>query len=85
MRRRWWKTQHIRAFIKKRRELQNAAIARVEIERAANRVKVTLHTAKPGIIIGRGGKGVDDLRLLLEQLTKKSRDGQRQRDPSPGT
>ncbi len=63
---------HIRSFIKKRRELANAAIARVEIERAANRVKVTLHTAKPGIIIGRGGKGVDDLRLLLEKLTKKS-------------
>ena len=63
---------HIRKFIKKRRELQNAAIARVEIERAANRVKATLHTAKPGIIIGRGGKGVDDLRLLLEGLTKKS-------------
>ncbi len=64
--------QHIRLYIKKRRELQNAAIARVEIERAANRIKVTLHTAKPGIIIGRGGKGVDDLRLLLEKLTKKS-------------
>lgn len=63
---------HIRKFIKKRRELQNAAIARVEIERAGNRVKTTLHTAKPGIIIGRGGKGVDDLRLLLETLTKKS-------------
>ena len=63
---------HIRKFIKERRELQNAAIARVEIERAANRVKATLHTAKPGIIIGRGGKGVDDLRLLLEKLVKKS-------------
>lgn len=63
---------HIRQFVKKRRELQNAAIARVEIERAGNRVKATLHTAKPGIIIGRGGKGVDDLRLLLETLTKKS-------------
>jgi small subunit ribosomal protein S3 len=62
----------IREFIKKRRELQNAAIARVEIERAANRVKVTLHTAKPGIIIGRGGKGVDDLRLVLEKFTNKS-------------
>lgn len=62
----------IREFIKKRRELQKAAIARVEIERAANRVKVTLSTAKPGIIIGRGGKGVDDLRLALEKFTKKS-------------
>jgi len=63
---------HIRDYIKTRRELQNASIARVEIERAANRVKVTLHTAKPGIIIGRGGKGVDDLRALLETKFKKS-------------
>jgi small subunit ribosomal protein S3 len=63
---------HIREFIKNRRELQNAAVSRVEIERAANRVKVTLHTAKPGIIIGRGGKGVDDLRSLLEQRFKRS-------------
>jgi len=46
---------HIRAFIKNSKTLANASIARVEIERAANRVKVTLHTAKPGIIIGRGG------------------------------
>jgi small subunit ribosomal protein S3 len=63
---------HIREYIKKRRELQNASISRVEIERAANRVKVTLHTAKPGIIIGRGGKGVDDLRGLLEARFKRS-------------
>ena len=62
----------IREFIKKRREFQNAAISKVEIERAANRVKVVLHTAKPGIIIGRGGKGVDDLRIVLEKFTKKS-------------
>ena len=63
---------HIRAFIKNSRTLANAAIARVEIERAANRVKVTLHTAKPGIIIGRGGKGVDDLRAALEREFKRS-------------
>jgi small subunit ribosomal protein S3 len=63
---------HIREFIKKRREFLNASISRVEIERAANRVKVTLHTAKPGIIIGRGGKGMDDLRLMLENRFKRS-------------
>ena len=62
---------HIRKFIKNSKTLANAAIARVEIERAANRVKVTLHTAKPGIIIGRGGKGVDDLRAVLEEVFKK--------------
>jgi len=62
----------IRKFIKERREYQNAAISKIEIERAANRVKVTLHTAKPGIIIGRGGKGLDDLRLIVEKQIKKS-------------
>ena len=50
---------------------RDASIGEVEIERAANNVRVTLHTAKPGIIIGRGGKGVDDLRADLERLTKR--------------
>jgi small subunit ribosomal protein S3 len=59
----------IRRHVKK--NLYAAAISRVEIERAGNRVKVTLHTAKPGIIIGRAGKGVDDLKAALEKLTKK--------------
>jgi small subunit ribosomal protein S3 len=50
---------------------RDAGIAGVEIERAANNVRVTLHTAKPGIIIGRGGRGVDDLRADLERLTNR--------------
>ena len=54
-----------------RERSRDAAISRIEIERAANNVRVTLHTAKPGIIIGRGGKGVDDLRGELEHLTGK--------------
>jgi small subunit ribosomal protein S3 len=53
------------------RALSASAIARVEIERAGNRVKVTLHTAKPGMIIGRQGKGVEDLKTALEAITKK--------------
>ncbi len=59
----------IRRFIKRR--LGQAGISRVEIERAANRVKVTLHTGKPGIIIGRGGKGIDELQARLQVLTKR--------------
>jgi len=49
----------------------SAAISKIEIERAANRIKVTLHTARPGIIIGRGGKGVDEIRAALEKMTGK--------------
>ncbi len=59
----------IRAWVKSK--LGNAAISRVEIERPGGTVRVTLFTAKPGIIIGRGGKGVDEVRVQLEQLTKK--------------
>src|SRR5690606_25366387 len=46
-----------------------AGISRVEIERAANRAKVTIHTARPGMIIGKGGQEVDRLRKELEART----------------
>jgi small subunit ribosomal protein S3 len=47
----------------------DAAISKVEIERNANEVIATIHTARPGIVIGRGGQRVDDLRGLLEKKT----------------
>ena len=54
------------------KELANAAISRIEIERAAaNQVSVTIHTAKPGIVIGKSGEKVDRLRTVLEAKTKK--------------
>src|SRR5947207_1145978 len=59
----------IRTFLRKR--LQNAALSHVEIERQANKVKITLYTGKPGVIIGRGGKGVDDLKAQIENRFKK--------------
>ncbi len=53
-------------------KLADAAVSRIEIERAAaNQVAVTIHTAKPGIVIGRSGQKVDELRSQLEALTKK--------------
>ncbi|GAW90904.1 30S ribosomal protein S3 [Calderihabitans maritimus] len=57
----------IRRYIKEK--LYNAGISTVEIERAANRVKITIHTAKPGIVIGRGGAEVEALRQELEKMT----------------
>ncbi|WMM25575.1 30S ribosomal protein S3 [Tissierella sp. MB52-C2] len=60
----------IREFVKKK--LFISGVSKIEIERAANRVKVTVHTAKPGMVIGKGGSGVEELRLNLEKLTKKS-------------
>jgi small subunit ribosomal protein S3 len=54
------------------KELANASISQIEIERAAaNQVSVTIHTAKPGIVIGKSGEKVDKLRTMLEAKTKK--------------
>jgi len=60
----------LRQLIKKK--LYHAGISRIEIERAANRVKVNIHTAKPGIVIGKGGTGADTLKKELEKFTKKT-------------
>ena len=50
------------------RMLPDAGVAKVEIDRNANQVTVTIHTARPGIVIGRGGQRVDELRAALERL-----------------
>lgn len=57
----------IRRHIKE--SLFEAGIARIEVERFANRIRLTVHAAKPGIVIGRGGTGVDRLRQELEEMT----------------
>jgi small subunit ribosomal protein S3 len=59
----------VREYIAKR--LKDASVSKVEIERAANRVNVTIHTAKPGMVIGKGGTEVEALRKALNQLTGK--------------
>ena len=60
----------IREYCKKK--LFISGISKTEIERAANKIKVTVFTAKPGMVIGRGGVGVEELRIAIEKLTKKS-------------
>ncbi len=60
----------IRKFVKKK--LYISGISRIEIERAANKIKVNVHTAKPGLVIGKGGAGIEDLRKEVEKLTGKS-------------
>lgn len=59
----------VRKFVKEK--LYASGISRVEIERAANRVKVNIFTAKPGIVIGRGGAEVENLKKQLEAMTGK--------------
>lgn len=60
----------IREFVKKK--LFISGISKIEIERAANRIKLTVFTAKPGMVIGKGGSGVEELRIDIEKMTKKS-------------
>ena len=60
----------IREYIKK--ENFQAGIAKIEIERFAGRVKVSVFTAKPGMIIGKGGTGVDNLKTSIEKITGKT-------------
>jgi small subunit ribosomal protein S3 len=50
------------------RELSNASVAMIEVERAANKLDVTIHTAKPGIVIGKGGANVDRLKGVIERV-----------------
>ncbi len=59
----------LREHIKKKH--YNAGVSRIEIERAANRVKIIIHTAKPGMLIGRSGVEVDNLKRELQELTDK--------------
>ena len=51
------------------KSLGDAGVSRIEIENNANQGSVTIHTAKPGIVIGRGGQKVDELRTMLEKTT----------------
>jgi len=60
----------IRKYIKDK--LYIAGISRIEIERAANKVKINVYTAKPGLVIGKGGTGIEELRKELEAMTNKS-------------
>jgi small subunit ribosomal protein S3 len=53
------------------RELQNAGVSQIDIERSANKVEVTVYTAKPGIVIGKRGSNVDLLKNALEERTGK--------------
>ncbi len=58
----------VRELIEKRFE-SRPTIARIEIERSANLITITIHTAKAGVVIGRGGAGVTELKTAIEKIT----------------
>ena len=60
---------NIRKFVKK--TLYNAGISKIEIERASDRVKVSIYTAKPGVVIGKGGADIEKLKAEVQKLTTK--------------
>lgn len=64
--------------IKIRRELKKqlfqSSVSRIETERSKNRLKLTIHTAKPGMVIGRGGSGIEDIKNSLKKITDKRLD-----------
>ena len=59
----------IRDYLKK--SLMQAGVSRIETERSKNRLKITIHTAKPGMVIGRGGAGIEQIRTGLKGYTTK--------------
>ena len=60
---------NIRQFLKKK--LYSAGISDIEIERTADRVKVTVYTAKPGVVIGKGGAEIEKVKKELQKQTSK--------------
>ena len=62
---------NIRKFLKNK--LYAAGISKIEIERASDRVKIIIHTAKPGVVIGKGGAEIEALKKQVEKLTSAKR------------
>ena len=60
---------NIRTFLKKK--LYSAGVSKIEIERASDRVKIIIYTAKPGIVIGKGGADIEKLKADVQKLTDK--------------
>lgn len=75
----WYADKHYAEFLQEDLKLRDgihsryaeAGVSLVEIERQANKVSITIHTARPGIVIGRGGQRVDETRTYLEKLIGK--------------
>ena len=59
----------IRTYLKKK--LYSAGVAKIEIERASDRVKVIIYTAKPGVVIGKGGSEIEKLKVEVQKFTSK--------------
>ena len=76
---RWFNEREYRQFVIEdwkirdylTRQLETAAVSRIEIERSNDRIRVDIHTARPGIVIGRRGAEAERLKKALEVLTNR--------------
>ena len=59
----------IRTYLKKR--LYSAGVSKIEIERASDRVKIIVFTAKPGVVIGKGGSEIEKVKAEVQKMTAK--------------
>jgi len=59
---------HLKRFIKEK--LQHAGVSSIEVERAANKAKINIYTARPGIVIGKRGAGIETLKKEVQKLTE---------------
>ena len=64
-----WLHEDIKLKAEIKKKLQHAGVALVEVERAANKAKINIHTARPGIVIGKRGAGVEQLKKDIQKLT----------------
>ena len=60
---------NIRKFLKNK--LKSSSVSKIEIERASDRVKVIIYTAKPGVVIGKGGAEIEKLKAEVQKMTAK--------------
>jgi small subunit ribosomal protein S3 len=63
----------IRQYIQTHKDLKNAGISVIRIERKADQIELEIHTARPGVVVGRGGTGIEALRTNLQNLLGKNR------------
>jgi small subunit ribosomal protein S3 len=73
--------KRIRDYVKKK--LEQASVSNIEIERFANKVKLSIYTARPGVVIGKKGAEIDNLKKELERLVGKPQRGKRPPDGKP--
>lgn len=71
----WFAQKNYRVFLKEdiqirdyiRKKLREAGVARIEIERSSGTITIIIHTSRPGVVIGRGGAGIEDLKKIIKQ------------------